>query len=231
MRIGSTAKRLALTLGWLPAACGPTMTPTPVGGGATSGAMAPASSDGAGASATLMLDGADSSTGDAEDDVLYDLPPQPEPEGACGLPLPAACDPTWPDQEAALTGVAGSMFGNVGGELEVSLSSLSGSPDPDVAWTLEFTMPCPTMPGAPVPGQERFVVDGEVTIAVPAKFEFTVVGTYAATVDVEFINACAHLQLHAIEVDPVGEPAEARPYSWPSLPPVGFVHVTSVGGG
>ena len=73
-----------------------------------------------------------------------------------------------------------------------------------------------------MPDDWRLQVAGEVSISQAAEFEYTHVGMYGAIVDVELHNACAHLQLHAIEVDPEPVEAEAPAYDWPELPPFGF---------
>ena len=154
------------------------------------------------------------SSGPAE---ILDVGAFPEPIGACEFPVPPLCEPQWPASMTIGGGPASAI--NLGNALEVWVGQ-NGSGSPEFIWALRFEIPCPET--SPVPDDWRFEVEGEVSISQAAEFEYTHVGMYAATIDAELHNACAHLQLHGIDVAPSPLEAGAPDYAWPDMPPLGF---------
>lgn len=154
------------------------------------------------------------SSGPAE---ILDVGAAPASIGACDFPLPPLCEPQWPASMTIGGGPASAI--NLGNALEVWLGE-NGSGSPEVIWALRFEIPCPE--ASPVPDDWRFEVEGEVSISQAAEFEYTHVGMYDATIDAELHNACAHLQIHGVDVDPTPHEAGAPNYAWPELPPLGF---------
>lgn len=164
----------------------------------------------------------DASDGDRMDDSsdpseVLDLAPTPQSVGACSFPLPPLCEPQWPATMTIGGGPASAI--NLGNTLEVWVGE-NGSDSPELIWALRFEIPCPD--ASPVPDDWRFEVEGEVSISQAAEFEYTHVGMYDATIDAELHNACAHLQIHGVDVDPTAHEDGAPDYAWPELPPLGF---------
>lgn len=156
----------------------------------------------------------DDSSGPSE---ILDVGPAPESVGACDFPVPPLCEPQWPSSMTIGGGPASAV--NLSNALEVWLGE-NGSGSPEVIWALRFEIPCPE--ASPVPDDWRFDVEGEVSISQAAEFEYTHVGMYDATIDAELHNACAHLQIHGVDIDPTPHEADAPQYAWPELPPLGF---------
>lgn len=202
------------------AACGPAIDLGMESHGSGDGTTTTSSSGSA--SATAVLDGETSMTAQDEG-PRYDVQVPPTPMGACGAPLPEDCEPTWPlAQEIADRSEASAIDRD--GTLEIVLSPRGGNPEPEYIWAMSFTMPCPTVPQGPpdIPSESRFIVEGIVEIRQAAEFEYTLVGSYPSTLDVELLNACAHVQLHAVDVESVPLPPDTEPYAWPELPPLGY---------
>ena len=155
--------------------------------------------------------------GTAGSEPRLDLAPLPEELGACAFPVPPLCEPQWPANMTIGGGPASAI--NRGNMPEVWVSD-DGRDLPEFTWALRFEIPCPE--ASPVPDEWRFEVEGEVSVSQAAEFEYTHVGMYRATIDAELHNACAHLQLHAVDVDPVPLEEGAPFYGWPDLLPSGF---------
>ena len=137
--------------------------------------------------------------------------------GACDFPLPPLCEPQWPASMTIGGGPASAI--NLGSALEVWVGE-NGRGSPEIIWALRFEIPCPE--ASPVPDDWRWQVEGEVSISQAAEFEYTHVGMYTATIDAELHNACAHLQIHGVDVAPTPHEEGAPDYAWPELPPAGF---------
>lgn len=222
-------------LALVPLGCGPTRSPANGEGTASAGGSTTAAESddptATGGGRSEETGSTDDSTDDAtEPEPKYDIAPSLPRTGLCGeLPRPDVCAPTWRPGETIGSGTSESWFTMTErGAAAVVLAGEQDTADGAVAWGLDFTMPCPDGTGAPKVDIVRFEVPAELTIALFYKFEYSQVGVYSAVVDVEYINACAHLRVHAIEIDPRPRQGEVR-YAWPEVPSVGWAYVKSAG--
>ena len=207
-------------------ACGPSAGSSSASDGGTSG------SAGTTAAASGTLDTV-SATGPADGSSTEAIDPEPKldvtpidptgPSGrACGARV-ADCTPTWPDVEAMPVEVPGTSAVFLDDSIDFVLRLHPGT---DEIGTLGFELPCPQPAGAPKIDITRFDVPGQLEVWLPAKFEYTYVGTYAVIVDAELHNACVHLQVHGIEVDPVPiDPVDGPPFEWPALAAPGWAAI------
>jgi hypothetical protein len=208
-------------------ACGPAVGDASDGGSGSADGTAAGSS----VSDTEQHAGSTSTTGDDGSMVTSVDLPRLDVAGAdpksdtCGIPRPSSCEPDWP-AEAELAGSDRASLQDMSGETVVSVIPAPDEPDAEYIWALQFDLACPFQSQGPPDAADttRFTVEGAVTISQHAGWEYTVVASYAAQVDVEFLNPCTHLLVHAIDVEPTPREPGGPEFAWDHLLRVGFVH-------
>lgn len=166
--------------------------------------------------------GSDDAADETTDDPIADVPSEPPLDDTlvCGQIAPADCTLAPPlaigvidsTEIYFVTVTAGSVF----------IAGFNAGDDAPVpGWQrFNFSVPCPA-DDAPLEPGTRVQVEGELEVITTESDDTSLVPRYTARFDLELINACPHLVIHGVDVDPTPLNVPEPTFDFPEVLPTG----------